>query len=246
MRTYGIERERFMVNGSGKVVPRIGELLPKVHERAKSAGLSESRFSFELFAGQVEDRTPPCNSLDALRDEVNVNDRLLVAVGRECGVTFSHDEFVDAGMVEAFCVNPFDARHETIWNNALSGVQRVAASVVIAVHVHISVTPDEVVPMMKRCDASVVEYLVRLGDHSNGKRIDAYRTVAGTDGHPPICNTLSELMRYIESHGGEKNVWDLVRYKPSTGTIEFRMFGSTEHTDEILGYVRACRYVLGI
>jgi hypothetical protein len=47
-------------------------------------------------------------------------------------------------------------------------------------------------------------------------------------------------MERITSKGGEKNVWDLVWYKPSTKTVEFRMFGVTPNVEEILGYIKAC------
>ena len=53
-------------------------------------------------------------------------------------------------------------------------------------------------------------------------------------------STFLDLLRYNETKGGERNNWDLVRYKHRTRTVEFRMFGTTPDIEEIVGYVKAC------
>lgn len=245
MRTFGIERERFITNAHGKIVPAIGKLLPLVHRIARGRGLSENLFSFELFAGQVEDRTPPCLNLEAVKNALLANDGVLLEAAGILGLTFDHSEFADEEMVVAFEVNPFDERHQRIWAS-IPNDRRVAASVVAAVHVHVSVADEEAVRILNLCRRNVIDRLISIGDHSNLKRINAYRTMAETDGIPPMFAGFSEVMEYIASKGGEKNVWDLVRYKPSTKTVEFRMFGATQRVEEILGYVKACQNVSGI
>lgn len=245
MRTFGIERERFIMNVQGKIVPAIGKLLPLVHRIANKQGLPESRFSFELFAGQIEDRTPPCPNLEAIKATLLANDGVLLEAARNLGLAFNHSEFVDEEMVVAFEVNPFDERHQQIWAS-IPNDRRIAASVVAATHIHVSVTDEEAVRILNLCRKNVIDRLVSLGDHSCLKRINAYRTMAETDGVPPVFASFSEVMEYIASKGGEKNVWDLVRYKPSTKTMEFRMFGATQSIEEILGYVKACQDVSGV
>jgi gamma-glutamyl:cysteine ligase YbdK (ATP-grasp superfamily) len=244
MRTIGIERERFITNTQGIVVPAIGTLLPMVYHIAREYGVSKSRFSYELFAGQIEDRTPPSLNAEETKAALLENERCLQDAAKILGLGFDHSEFVETELVKAFDVNPFDERHGQIWRT-IPNERRVAASVVAAVHVHVSATGQEAVQIINRCRGDVVDRLVSIGDHSNRRRIDAYRAMAETDGVPPIFENHSAMMAYIDSKGGEKNVWDLVRYKPSTGTVEFRMFGATPSVDEILGYLVACQNVLG-
>ncbi|PJE69454.1 MAG: hypothetical protein COU98_01950, partial [Candidatus Staskawiczbacteria bacterium CG10_big_fil_rev_8_21_14_0_10_38_10] len=76
--------------------------------------------------------------------------------------------------------------------------------------------------------------------HSNGRRIAAYRIMTQSESVPPRFSDISELLEYIRKHGSERNVWDLVRYRPSYGTTEFRMFGITPDIEEIIGFVNAC------
>lgn len=240
MRTFGIERERFIVNAQGIILPEIGRLLPTVQRLASEQGVSENLFSYELFAGQIEDRTPPSSSLEEIRTALLVNEKILQQAAKELGLGYDHSEFVETKYVDAFEVNPFDERHRQIWAS-IPSERRIAASVVAAVHVHVSATGEEAVKILNLCRSDVVNRLIVLGDHSDHRRINAYRTMAETDGVPPVFASFSEVMAYITSKGGEKNVWDLVRYKPSTMTVEFRMFGATPSEEEILGYVTACR-----
>lgn len=67
--------------------------------------------------------------------------------------------------------------------------------------------------------------------------------MARTYGVPPEFKDTQSLLSYITSKNGEKNVWDLVRYKPSTETIEFRMFGATDNKENIRTFVIACEEV---
>jgi gamma-glutamyl:cysteine ligase YbdK (ATP-grasp superfamily) len=238
--TAGIERERFIVRRSdNKIVPAIGLLLPEIHRRARRSRLSQDLFTYELFAGQVEDRTMPCGSLSMVQDALTVNDRIMNEAVTEKGLAFDFSDFVDEDRIASLQVHPFSERHWGIWNS-ITPERRLAASVVAAVHVHLSVPEKQVVAVLNGCRKEVIAELAKIGDHSNGKRIDAYATMSKADGTPPMFSSFAEVLEYIEAKGGEKNVWDLVRYKPSTKTIEFRMFGTTECIEEIIGYVRAC------
>lgn len=238
-KTFGIERERFILNAQNQIVPEIGKLLPLVQKIARERDVSMDRFTYELFAGQIEDRTPPCCDLFSLRDSLVVNDNILNLAINKLNLSFDYSEFVDVEKIASFDVNPFDERHKKIWAS-IPEERRMSASVVAAVHVHISVNEDDAVQLLNLCRKDVVDHLISLGDHSCFKRINAYRIMAETDGVPPLFSNFSEVMNYITLSGGEKNIWDLVRYKPSTGTVEFRMFGTTPNVDEIIGYVNAC------
>jgi gamma-glutamyl:cysteine ligase YbdK (ATP-grasp superfamily) len=241
MKTYGIERERFIVNRLGQIIPAIGTLLPKVWELAKNSGIPEPEklFSHELFAGQIEDRTPPHRNLRELKKSLELNDRIMLEAASQLDLGFDYSEFVEAERITSLEVNPFDQRHKQIWQS-IPPQRRIAASIVAAMHIHVSVTSDEAVKLLNFCRKDVIDKLIDIGDHSNRKRINAYRIMAETEGVPPTFFSSAEVMDYINGKGGEKNVWDLVRYKPSTETIEFRMFGTTQSVEEVLGYVKAC------
>ncbi len=243
MRTYGIERERFIVDSFGRIVPSIEVLLPKVHEIARKNNLPDNLFTYELFAGQIEDRTLHCSSLKELKKSMTLNDQVILEAGKNLNLCFDCCEMVEEDRVTCFKVSSFSLRHKKIWE-AISSERKIAASVVAAVHVHISVDEKEIVDVLNLCREDVVNKLIYIGDHSNLKRINTYKIMAETEGIPPIFSSFSDLMKYINEKGGEKNVWDLVRYKPSTKTVEFRMFGSTESTEEIIGYVEACLDVI--
>lgn len=244
--TIGVERERFIVSrANGKIVPAIGALLPMLQCAAEKKGLPANLFGYELFAGQIEDRTPPCDSLLMLRDALIVNDSVMEEVANQNGLAFDFSEFVEENQITSLEVNPFDQRHKNIWQS-ISSERRLAASIVAAVHIHLAASENEAVRLLNACRKEVIERLAKIGDHSNGRRMVAYTTMAQTDGIPPVFSDFSGVMKYINEHGGKRNVWDLVRYKPSTGTIEFRMFGATKSVEEVIGYALACAEMLEV
>ncbi|TSC94563.1 MAG: hypothetical protein CEN87_404 [Parcubacteria group bacterium Licking1014_1] len=246
MITIGVERERFIISrADGKIVSAIGVLLPKVQCVAEERGLPANLFSYELFAGQIEDRTLPCDSLPMLRAALIANDSVMDEVANQNGLAFDFSEFVEENQIASLEVNPFDQRHKNIWQS-ISPERKLAASIVAAVHIHLAVTENVAVQLLNACRKEMIERLTKIGDHSSGRRMVAYTTMAQTDGVPPVFSGFREVIKYIDERGGEKNVWDLVRYKPSTGTIEFRMFGATESVEEVIGYALACIELLKI
>lgn len=244
MKTLGIERERFIINNKNEIVPEIGILLPEVNSLANERSIDNNCFTYELFAGQIEDRTTICNNLKELKKALQENDLILNQAANKLGLDYEYSEFVDGNRLTDLKVNPFNQRHQEIFAK-ISTEQKIAASQVAAVHVHIGVESHEVTSILNS-NRDQLQYLIKLGDHSQGKRINSYQIMAGEQQFPPLFNNIDEVMNYIKAKDGEKNVYDLIRYKPSTGTIEFRMFGITEDIDEIINYASECqRLVLG-
>lgn len=239
--TVGVERERFIIRLSDRmIVPAIKDLLPEAQEVAQERGLNPNLFGYELFAGQIEDRTPPCKSLEELQRALVINNQILKEVSSFYGLGFSFAEFVEASQMTELVVNPFDLRHQKIWES-ISQERRLAASQVAATHVHVAVSDVRAaLKLLNLCNGTTINLLIEMGNHSDGKRLAAYRAMSQSQGIPPRFSTTDELLQYIQTHGGERNVWDLVRYKPQTKTVEFRMFGTTENLDEILKYTEAC------
>lgn len=242
METLGIEREWFITE-NGKIVPRISRFLPEVWKEAQKNGFSKNQFGFELFAGQIEDRTKISVSINELIASLSENEQLLRAVGRSMGLDIFCKDYVTEEELGELAVNPFDERHQKIWME-IPKERKVAASQVAATHVHVSVSLEKAVKVLNACRKELIDELVKLGDFSAGKRIEAYRVMAKTYGEPPLFGNGENLMAYISEHGGERNVWDLVRYKPSTGTVEFRMFGATTDEEKIVEFVEACQSVV--
>jgi len=177
--------------------------------------------------------------LDKLRAALIINDEILEQAAIRHGLGFDFTEFVEDFQMKDLVVNPLNKRHSEIWKTIFSE-QRLAASRVAAVHVHIATTATQAVSLINLCDKDTIARLSEIGDHSNGKRIAAYRIMTQSKSIPPRFVDVDELLKYIEGHKGERNVWDLVRYKPTTQTTEFRMFGTTEDIKEIVSYVEIC------
>lgn len=242
MRTIGVEREWFITE-NGRIIPKIGMLLPKVWEQAQTNGFVKTQFGFELFAGQIEDRTKVSVSIFDLAASLTENERLLRTVSNSMGLDIFCKDYVTEEELGELVVNPFNERHQKIWAE-IPKERKVAASQVAAIHVHISATLEEAVKILNACRKELIDELVALGDFSAGKRIQAYRVMAKTYGEPPLFKDGDDLMNYIFRHGGERDVWDLVRYKPSTGTVEFRMFGATENQAKIVEFAQASQTVV--
>jgi len=237
MRTIGIEREWFILK-DGKIVPMIGELLEEIRKQTNNNSFNEDfdQFGFELFAGQVEDRTRISDSINGAIISLSENKEILINSCKNLGLEVVCKEFVTEQELGGLVVNPISERHQEIWKN-LPKERKVAASQVAAIHVHIQVTEDEAVNVLNFCRKDVVDRLVEIGDSSEKRRIDAYRMMAKKNGDPPTFEDYKGLKKYIEESGGERDVWDLIRYKPSTNTLEFRMFGSTEDDEKIREFI---------
>lgn len=241
-RTIGIEREWFITK-DGKVSPLIDILLPELKLECKKRSISEDRFGFELFAGQVEDRTPPAHSKELVFAYLKENEILLRKTGGKLDLDFLCVEYLERKDLGELLVNSFDCRHASIWKE-IDEDRKVAASQVAAIHVHFKISPEEAVKVLNYCRKEIIDSLCIVGGPSNMTRISAYRNMAGTYGDPNIFQDSEHLLSFIEEKGGEKNVWDLVRYKISTGTIEFRMFGATDNYDKIADYISSSEEII--
>ena len=202
MRTLGIEREWFILENE-QIVPRIDKLLPKVRKAAENNGsFNESfeQFGYELFAGQIEDRTRPCSSIKGLMGSLSENEGLLRKVVELMRLEIICRDYVTEEELGELVVNPFDERHQKIWAT-IPKERKVAASQVAAIHTHISVAKGEAVRVLNACRREMIDRLVKLGDFSQGKRIRAYRKMAKTYGDPPMFKNSAELEAYIKKCG---------------------------------------------
>lgn len=242
--SIGVERERFIVDlRTNMVVTSIDKLLPVVKRVSRSFHVSEDFFGYELFAGQIEDKTPPCITLQSLRESLTKNDVVLKDAAVEAGLGLDCSEIIKNERMPDLRVNPFDRHHKEEWESYSTEMRRDISSLA-GVDVHLSVTEDQAVALINFCRKKIIGRLIEIGDHSNGKRMDRYRAIIQNDGIPPVFSDFNHLMLYIQGHNGEKNITDLVKYRPSIKTVEFKMFGATEKVDDVIEYAEVCLQLL--
>lgn len=245
--TIGVERESFIVNlHDGKIVPKIGILLPELHKKVDVINcscinkISASNFGYELFAGQIEDRTSIHSSIDELVEEMKLNEKIIKTVSKSLGLGILTKDYICEEELGELIVNPFDVRHQKIWST-ISHEKKVSASQVAAIHVHVGgLDSEQVVKILNVCRENIILKLASLGDFSEGKRLVNYKNMSGSNGVPPMFTCFEEVIKYIAEKNGERNVWDLVRYKITTNTVEFRMFGATSDYNKIRNFVIEC------
>jgi len=241
--SIGVERERFIVK-NGIIVPMIGELLPVVKKKAKEEGIDPNQFSYELESSQIEDRSKVCDSVADLRRSLLENDDILALAAELLELDYEFSEYVEASRFSELKVNSFNERHQILFEK-LNNEMKMCAAQVAAIHVHFGVNRRDIVRCLN-IQKEKLEYLIKLGDHSNMLRMKSYLKISNNVCFPPEFNSYDEVMNYISSKGGEKNVYDVIRYKPSTETIELRMFGTTSDNEEVIKYVEESANVLAL
>ena len=113
-----------------------------------------------------------------------------------------------------------------------------AASRVTGTHIHIGTADINQAIAVNNILVPHMDTLCHLGDHSNGERLRLYRVMA--DNWRPMIYESPE--HFFEISGMEgftdnpRNCWKLIRISVH-GTVELRMFGSTNNIDEIIEWI---------
>ncbi len=228
----GIEREHFLVDQYGVVVPRAKVFLETIND---------PRWTYELSACQVEDRTGQERELGAIKLELLMNDINATLCAEKLGVRIINKEVQAENM--PLDVYP-DPRYLEIVKNIeterLSAACRVAGT-----HIHIGVSDMRHALTTYNVLLPYLEELCELGDHSDGERLRLYKTMA-THWKPERYVNIYDFFRTAQFRGfaeNPRNCWDLIRISRH-GTIEFRMFGVTDHVDEVLMWVSRIKKIL--
>jgi len=226
----GLERECFLTNSRGVIVPIAFEIL----QRLKQNG----RFGYELSACQLEDRVGPCQLKD-VREAILENEEEIRAVEGELDFQRLCYEVAPDNMPLDVYPDPTGRYQEIIKKMP----QRVllAACQVIATHVHIGMPDHETAlrvynQVIEHCDR-----LCQLGDGSNGRRLEIYKIVA-PDFRPPAYRDWDEFYQEAQEKNfvdRPRDCWHIIRLSVH-GTIEFRMFGATENLDKIINWATEC------
>lgn len=226
----GIERECFIVDGKGEIVPRATEMLGHLSDR--------SRFGYELSACQLEDRVGPIE-VSRIKERLLENERDILAVEKKLGCGRLHLEVAPESLPLDVYPDP-TGRYQIITKDMPRHIL-TAACRVTGTHVHIGMPDHETALRVYNDVVGKTDELCRLGDGSGGERLRIYSIMA-PDFQPPRYESWSEFYKVAISKGfasDPRKCWNLIRLSVH-GTIEFRMFGATPNFDKIVEWGEIC------
>lgn len=242
----GVERECFITNAQGVIVPRAHEVLAKSKgtpldgsERSNQA-YQGSVLSYELSNCQLELRTQPHPSLTALRRELEDNDRELDMLLRTMQLRTLHTEVGPEDMPLEVYPDP-TGRYQLITQN-MPRETLLAACRVIGTHVHIGMEDHAMALHTYNYVCRYYHDLCERGNGSFGERLGIYRTMAPDFKPEPYADwqTFYETACAKGFSEDPRTCWTLVRMSVH-GTIEFRMFGATDSVDRIIAWAERCQ-----
>lgn len=230
----GVEREGFLVDADGQIVPRAHDALTELGQKKHA-----HQYGYELSACQLEDRVGPCE-LPLIADQLRSNDAVIGAVLDELGLVRRFIEVAPADMPLDVYPDP-SGRYAAI-AAGMPQATLAAACRVTGTHVHVGM-PDHETAL--RVYNHVIEHTAQLctvGDGSDGERLRLYRVVK-PDPTPRRYDSWEHFHEYAVKDGfadNPRNCWHLIRLSKH-GTIEFRMFGATADIGEIVCWATMCR-----
>lgn len=226
----GVERECFVTDNSGKIIPYAEEVLAHLPDR--------KRFGYELSACQLEDRIGPVNK-DGVKNALLENERDLAKVEKELNFKRLHREVALENMPLDVFPDP-SGRYQKITKNMPKHILSAACRVT-GTHIHIGMPNHEAALRTYNRTIIHMEALCKLGDGSGGERLAIYRIMA-PDFKSPCYDSWANFYETAVTKGFEtdpRRCWHLIRISVH-GTIEFRMFGATSDLNKIVQWVEVC------
>ena len=220
----GIEREFVLVDQDGIPVPRGQEFLTRV---------DDERWTFELSACQVEHRTRPHISRDALREDLIAGQSQGQRVVEQLGLRLVAMEVTPEHL--PLYVTPNERYRDM--TKELSPLDLKNASRVAGVHIHRGAGNIEHALYIYNRVVERFDNLLQRGDHSAGERVRLYSSVV-SNWRPPFYKSPRHFYEVAcEQNFAEKprRCLHLIRMS-EYGTVELRTFGATESVDEVLGW----------
>lgn len=227
----GSERE-FLLLRDTEIVPIAADVLKEIDS-------TNGTFGYELSACQLESRTNPC-SLDSFQEELQRVEDLLVAAEERIGFRRSFEEIGPITMPRDIYPNK---RYAEIADHK-SAEELLAACRVTATHIHVGMPDHNAALIAYNKTLQHIERLCKLGDHSEGKRLDVYRQMA-PNCMPPHYDTWQDFYAKAVTEGftdDPRQCWTWVRISKH-GTIEFRMFGTTSELSKIVKWAQICHEI---
>jgi gamma-glutamyl:cysteine ligase YbdK (ATP-grasp superfamily) len=235
----GVEREYFVTDQAGKIVPKAPELLSFLHSPHSDPIDPLGVFGYELSACQVESHAGPRSTLEALVSDLRRGEEALDRGLAALGLGVSYTEVAPADMPLDVYPDPTGRYQEitrTMPRNILLGACRI-----IGTHVHIGMPDHETALHVYN---SIVPEVPRLcgSAYSTPERQQIYREVA-VRCDPPAYESWEAFHFHALQHGFEEDprrCWTLARIS-GHGTLEFRMFGATADIHRVAAWASECR-----
>lgn len=242
----GIERECFITDGDGMIVPDAPRALtyiqergwePPSHEQGNHFDLNQV-IGYELSACQIETRTRPL-PIEEIAAELSWQDRELSRSLASLGLSTLHTEVAPESMPLDVYPDP-TGRYATIIKTMPREVL-LAACRVIGTHVHVGMPNHETALRVYNRVIGECNALCELGDSSSGERLAIYKIVAPDAAPKPFATwqTFFEIALEREFAEDPRKCWTLIRIS-AHGTIEFRMFGATASLERIMSWAKRC------
>lgn len=225
----GVERECHFVDKDGTIVPMAVKVLENINDK---------HFGYELSACQLESRTDPVQRW-LLKDALLKNDSVARVVLDSLSIGCSHKEVAPFDMPLDVYPDP-TGRYQQIVKNMPIEILRAACRV-IGTHVHIGMPDHKTAIKVYNEVIKHTDDLISIGDGSNGERLEIYRIMA-PDATPKAYTSWSDFYSTACTKGFDndpRKCWTLIRISVH-GTIEFRMFGTTDDLDTIVEWANRC------
>ncbi|MCX6763206.1 MAG: hypothetical protein NTZ97_00515 [Candidatus Moranbacteria bacterium] len=226
----GVERECFIVDNQGKIIPYAAEVLKYLPDR--------TRFGYELSACQLEDRIGPV-IISEVRNALLKNERCIAAVENKLDFRRLHIEIAPEDMPLDIFPDP-SGRYQKITKNMPINIL-LAACRVTGTHIHIGMPDYETALAVYNIVINEVDRLCQLGDGSKGERLRIYAQMA-PDWQPLPYDGWFGFYEMAKKKGFEndpRKCWSLIRISVH-GTIEFRMFGATKNIEVVSQWAEEC------
>lgn len=229
----GIERERFLVSENDTIVPQAEWFLNAI---------KDPKWTYELSACQVEDRTSPQRSLVYLWRELRTNDRNAARILRAKKLRLCATEVAPTYMPLEIYPEP---RYLEIAKR-ITREQLTAACRVAGVHIHVGMRNlEDAIHSFNRL-RRFIPLLCKTGDNSHGERLRLYKTMA-QNWNPPEIRDSEHFYELAQEQGfaeNPRNCYWIMRISIH-GTIELRMFGSADNLT-ILRHVLLVKIILSL
>lgn len=227
----GIERESFLTNIEGKIIPINPQIL-------KFLGIIDQshKFGYELSACQLEERIGPVQ-IGAVEENLLINTKELERIENELNFRRLYIEVAPEDM--PLDIYP-DPRYQKITKDMPLDILKAACRVA-ATHFHIGMPNIETALRVYNYVIKHTKKLCAMGDNSNGERLRIYKIMA-PDFTPPYYKNWGSYYEEAVNKGFEEDprqCWHFIRISIH-GTIEFRMFGNTPDISTVVDWARHC------
>jgi len=229
---FGIERERFLEFPNGKLAPLARRFL----ENTSSSG-----WICELSACQVENITHPYKNFASLKKELDLNDKKGNIIAQKMGVKISARELAPKNMPMNICSNR-QCRSTVL---SMTKLMREVSFRIADTHFHLGTESLEKAIFLHNFLRPYILEFYKLADYSEGKRFLLYKK-ASPDCFPPHYKNPDHFLKIAIEQGfadNPKQCGHLLRISIH-GTVEMRMFGSTENNEKTIGWLKAVRRIV--